>query len=620
MNEELLGFLRRLSWDGHPRPAWDLVSPFLLEAVFWVLVLVAFMLLRHRAAQSRWWIRLQASLRCIGRHRRAVLVCVFVLSISARLALVPWLGLPVPGAHDEPSYLLGADTFAHGRLTTPVHPMAVFFETFHENMWPTYQSMYPPAQSAFLALGQVLFGMPFAGVLLGCALMCVAIVWAVQEWMPPQWSVLVAAFCVLRFSTFSVWDNSYLGGAVASLGGALLFASLARIRKKPSASCFVLYAVGLLLLANSRPYEGFVFSVVPTVVLFWWMLKQSEPKKMVRLVAPAVVLLFVGFAWMGYYNWRGTGHATKMPYVANHEQYHITNPFMWQKPRPIPNYRHLQMRREYVSWELPTALVINTSWGFQALIEHKLSEAYMFAVWPLGALLLPAWWVLLFRSRKLRIFGVTLVAFVAGLLVETWALQAQYMAPAVATFIVLLVFGLRWVQTWTVGTVRVGRELALMIVVVLFGWLLVRQANAVLDPYRLYGYAPSVRSDIERERLMAELGKHPGKHLVIVHSTRSSDSSVDYVFNRSDIDGSKVVWARDMGAIANRRLLDYYRDRQVWSLEQSDGFPQLFPYTEGGPVAYYSLQSLGLTQVPALFASSVPCPDPATLPCYHPSK
>jgi hypothetical protein len=38
------------------------------------------------------------------------------------------------------------------------------------------------------------------------------------------------------------------------------------------------------------------------------------------------------------------------------------------------------------------------------------------------------------------------------------------------------------------------------------------------------------------------------------------------VYNAADIDGAKIVWARDMGRSANRQLVDYYRDRHIWCL------------------------------------------------------
>src|SRR3989454_12341845 len=120
---------------------------------------------------SRWFDRIESTFSRFAQRRALSVVAVGILAVVARLAVLPVLPVPGPAIHDEFSYLLMSDTFAHGRLAHPTHPMWVHFETFHVNMVPTDVSKYFPAQGIFFTIGQIVFVHPLWCVLLSTALM-----------------------------------------------------------------------------------------------------------------------------------------------------------------------------------------------------------------------------------------------------------------------------------------------------------------------------------------------------------------------------------------------------------------------------------------------------------------
>jgi len=507
-------------------------------------------------------------------------------AMVARLALLPLTPVPQPDLHDEFSHLLAAETFASGRLTNPTPPMWEHFESFHIIVRPTYMGMYPPAQGVVLAIGSWL-GHPWIGVLLSVALACAAICWMLQGWLPPTWAFLGGMLAVIRFGLTGYWINSYMGGAVAAAGGALVLGALPRIKATARPWDALLMGLGLLALANSRAYEGLVLSLPVAVALLAHVWRSPAARRrlvLVRAIAPLLLVLTMGGVAMGHYFWRVTGSAVRMPYEVNRSTYATAPIFLWQAPRPEPGYHHPVMRDFHLRFEQATYQdEVASIRGFLLAKIAVLIPILAFYVGP--ALLLP---VLMFprtlRDGRVRFLVATTLVMAAGFVIEVFFLP-HYAAPLTAVMLAVIVQALRHLRVWRWDGAPAGRFLVRVVPVLSAAVLLFRLAAPAtglpLTETTIWWLRlpPSDRA-LDRAHILAELERRPGRHLVLIRYGPSHDplNRPEWVYNRADLEHAKVIWAREIDPARAAQLAAHYPDRQVWLVEPDRDPPRLEPY------------------------------------------
>jgi len=503
-------------------------------------------------------------------RRRTLAIASIAGGVLAFEAVMGWgVHLPVPALHDEFSYLLAADTFATGRLTNPTHPCWEHLESYNVIQQPTYQSKFPPAQGLALAAGQFLTDEPIVGAWLATAAACGAVCWMAYGWLPARWALTCGLLAAVNVQLLRFWGHSYMGGAVALLGGALVFGALRRMWRRWRTRDALLLAAGLLLLANSRPYEGLIASLPVAGTLAVALVKglrRSGWSPILRTLAPAAGVLAAGFLAMGLYNLCVTGSPWRFPYQVWHETYQ-TGSFWTQTllttaiepgsgdapPRTVGSPPNVD------DWQLWLAR--------RSDVGRKLLQQWQFYV---GLLLTPA--LLAVPVLHRRQAGWTLLAAATcSLVLIAICLQntnghAHYAAPIGGLLLVLVVQGLRNIAVWRPAGQPRGR----WVVDGLVAGVVATSVAYVATDWALRPVLAPLAWSLERAAVERTLGSDATGDLVIVRYPDTRETGVqwqEWVYNRADVDRADVVWARDLGAQKNQALLEYFTGRRVWLLD-----------------------------------------------------
>ena len=489
------------------------------------------------------WLRYpRQAFKRLAKRRGCAVLLVGLISLSISLTAGFTLGIPEPYVSDEFSYLLAADTFVQGRVTNPTHPFWRHFVAGQTIHVPSYQSKYPPGQGLVLAFGQRFFGHPIFGVWMSLAFASAATCWMLQAWLPARWAFLGGLIVATHVGIVGWWGQTYWGGAVAMAGGALLFGGLRRLVRSGRTWDGVFVGLGVAILANSRPYEGFLACIPAAVLMLGWILSKAVKSQLDTVKQPVLAtgcVLLVTFMAMGYYNFRVSGHPLRLPYQ--------------QAMEPSASKIILAAPRMYRVFDYLTK--IKGEWQFY--IRCLLLPPLLMFPW-------------LLQNRWTTFACLTcFIVLIAFLLTFAFGFP-HYTAPITCLIFAVLMQGMRHLRYCRFDGRPLGQVLVPLLSIAL-----------IFSPLAYFKYHDGwyLKPDFidYKAEILSQLTQLPGQHLVLIEYGPQHDLAHEWVKNGAEIDGSQVVWARSLGQEKDKALTTYYADRQVWRLMADERPPRLMP-------------------------------------------
>ena len=259
-----------------------------------------------------------------------------------------------------------------------------------------------------------------------------------------------------------------------------------------------------------------------------------------------------------------------MPYVAHERQYAVASAFFWMKPgTDLRVYRHEALRQLWLDWDLKRKNFQRDHFFLTRFPFFGIAGEFYLGI-PLFIVIVACAPATLKSRRTLAAFWL-LILFLACLGLELEFIP-HYAAPATVLFYIVAAAALRSLRHWRTGRAWVAPA---VYGIVLIG-ITAQLSLALFQPEHRFLYDKR-DFQAERARILAFLSGIPGKQLVFVRYGPNHDVNHEWVYNRADIDGSTVVWARSMGQDKDRTLIAYFKNRRVWVLDEN-GPARIAPY------------------------------------------
>ncbi len=466
-------------------------------------------------------------------HTVIICLLLIVLGLAGHFIAAHTTGMPTPTFQDEFAYLLASDTFSHGRLTNPSPPFWEHFQTMHVFVKPTYQAKFPPFQGMFLALGQKLFGAPLWGVWIAMALAYAATYWLFTAVYQPGTALLGTLIVVINPYLQARWGQSYWGGGVAMLGGALFFGGILHSRRSISMANTLFLCLGVVILANSRPFEGLIlcFAALPLITQIATKDFESNGGRHTaqKFLLPLGVMSILLIAWILYYNDALSGD-------------------------PFKFYYH--------NWDKKSAtidLIRNYKGTAPISASAKLGRLWEFFIGPCLSLSAVGIFFII-RRKAMRFELLSVLILVAASIYRSHA-WPHYLAP-VASLIYLLVFsGIYEIKR--IEFLQKRKWAAACFTMVMILYLVVASLGTIqmLKTGRFRNEKLYVRNQVIRQMDSDNI-----KDLIFVEYNSTHNVHEEWVYNAADIEQAPIIWARKLENDKNQKLMHYFKNRNVWLL------------------------------------------------------
>jgi hypothetical protein len=209
-------------------------------------------------------------------------------------------------------------------------------------------------------------------------------------------------------------------------------------------------------------------------------------------------------------------------------------------------------------------------------LEYRVRFYRFFFLAPLYLALPAFFWAM--REYRYAWVGITLGLFAVGSNFYP-NFEPHYIAAVTGLFVLVSVVGLQQWERLSPGAAHLIAFLGFASFLFWYAMHLFdnQQFSLAIRPYETWD-GLNHRNPAARIAVNEELEMLPGKLLVFVRYYPQHIFQEEWVYNRADIDGARIVWARDLGMDENEKLRAYYKDRSVWLLEPDFRPPRLRPY------------------------------------------